>query len=319
MKWLFFLLFPYLLWHLLQQWPSHYLQIVTCDVGQGDAILLQFLSLQLLIDTGPNQQVLNCLEENMPMWDKRLEVVILTHFDDDHIGGVESVAKNYQISFVFLPLSEYKESAVYLEMQTALLALQSMGTKLKEPFLGQQIVFSEFSLTDQSKKQLSCVFLTPFQFEGGEYLSLEENALFVYQKTEKKLTRSSWDSLQHKISDNNGSIVLFCQFVDLKMLFVGDLESTREQALYDMSLLTRVDIQKIGHHGSKSSSSLSFMENLRPETSLISCGKNNKFNHPHQETLDTLSALRSRVYRTDLVGHIKINTDGLKYWLPSVE
>lgn len=314
MKILLFLLPLLLLWQLHQRWPSGQLEVVVCDVGQGDAILLSLFSLQLLIDTGPDDKVLKCLEENLPVWDRKLEGMLLTHYDEDHIGGVAAVLQNYQLGYVFLPLTEYKTSKVYLEMQQALIKALTQGTQLKQPFLGQQMVFSQFGLTDQAKYSLACTFLTPEHLDEVEQQFLEENQLWLWQKPEIELTISTWDSGRSKISNNNGSIALLCQFGAVKLLFTGDLESTRELAMVNSALLTRVDIQKVGHHGSKSSSSLPFMTMIRPETALISCGQNNKFEHPHQETLDTLAELNASIWRTDHAGSIKIISDGDHYW-----
>jgi competence protein ComEC len=73
------------------------LQIIACDVGQGDAILIQKNTTQILIDGGPNQSVLNCLGRHIPFWDKQIELVILTHPQADHYSGLIDVFKNYKV------------------------------------------------------------------------------------------------------------------------------------------------------------------------------------------------------------------------------
>src|SRR3989344_2631863 len=73
------------------------LHIVACDVGQGDAILIQKNTTQILIDGGPNQKVLDCLGRHMPFWDRTIEFVILTHPELDHYGGLIDVVKTYNI------------------------------------------------------------------------------------------------------------------------------------------------------------------------------------------------------------------------------
>jgi competence protein ComEC len=76
--------------------------VVVCDVGQGDAILATYKNIQLLVDMGPNnKKVLKCLENHMPFWDKTIEVVILTHGDSDHIGGLYDVIKSYKVKDFF--------------------------------------------------------------------------------------------------------------------------------------------------------------------------------------------------------------------------
>lgn len=78
--------------------PSKRVRVVFCDVGQGDATLVSHKNWQMLIDTGPNnKKVLSCLENNLPFWDKKIEVVVITHGDSDHAGGLADVSKFYKI------------------------------------------------------------------------------------------------------------------------------------------------------------------------------------------------------------------------------
>ncbi|MFA6369127.1 MAG: MBL fold metallo-hydrolase [Candidatus Shapirobacteria bacterium] len=82
--------------------PSKKVEVVFCDVGQGDAALVIYKSWQMMIDVGPNNKKgLKCLENNLPFWDKKLEVVLLTHGDSDHVGGLEDVSKFYKIEQMF--------------------------------------------------------------------------------------------------------------------------------------------------------------------------------------------------------------------------
>jgi len=74
------------------------LHVIACDVGQGDAILIQEKSNQILIDGGPNSKVLDCLGNYMPFWDKQIELIILTHPQADHYTGLIDVFKNYNVS-----------------------------------------------------------------------------------------------------------------------------------------------------------------------------------------------------------------------------
>lgn len=77
--------------------PSTKVEVIFCDVGQGDAVLVTYKNWQMLIDTGPNnKKVLTCLENNIPFWDKKIETVIITHGDNDHDGGLSDVLKYYK-------------------------------------------------------------------------------------------------------------------------------------------------------------------------------------------------------------------------------
>ena len=74
------------------------LHLIVCDVGQGDAIYLKTPSgKDILVDGGPNDSVLNCLNNNMPFWDRTLDLVVLTHPDADHISGLVSVLERYTV------------------------------------------------------------------------------------------------------------------------------------------------------------------------------------------------------------------------------
>jgi len=82
--------------------PSKNGKVVFCDVGQGDAILATYKNIQMLIDTGPdNKKVLECLNRHLPFWDKTIEVLIITHGDSDHIGGLNDLKKGYKIEKYF--------------------------------------------------------------------------------------------------------------------------------------------------------------------------------------------------------------------------
>jgi competence protein ComEC len=320
MKFVVTVLFCLLLWRELQvKWPDDVLHLVVCDVGQGDAILLSYGTAQILIDAGPNEKVVACLSDFLPFWDKKIDVLVLTHFDEDHIGGFKYLVQNYEIANVFLNLTEYKDSKTFLELQERLLAMQSFGSQIKQPFLGQQISFAKFTPSHQAKynsqPSLELTFLTPFAIDEAQVGVLEENKLFSWQKTETSLSAAKWQEMAVVESNNNGSIALIAQFDQLKILLLGDLETPREIALLERGLITQVDLQKVGHHGSKTASSLEFLQVSRPEMGLISCGLNNKFNHPHPEVLTNFQAITAEIWRTDAQGSIEILSDGQKFWL----
>lgn len=116
-------------------------------------------------------------------------------------------------------------------------------------------------------------------------------------------------------SINDNSIVLQVTFGDVKFLFAGDAENEAEQAiLRRFSKLVRSQILKVGHHGSKSSSTPEFIRAIAPSYALISCGLDNSFGHPRPQTLETLKTAGAKVYRTDLDGYVFIRTDGKKIW-----
>ena len=109
---------------------------------------------------------------------------------------------------------------------------------------------------------------------------------------------------------NNDSIVLKLKYKNAEFLFMGDLEKSIEKELLDKDI--KADILKVGHHGSDSSSSKEFIEKVNPSMSIISVGKNNKYNHPKKSTIETLNKNNSKVLRTDELGTIIVTSDGYK-------
>lgn len=94
-------------------WPTDKLKIIFCDVGQGDGALVIQNSFQMVIDTGPeNKKMLNCLENHMPFWDKKIEALIISHYDLDHIGGLKEIEKYYQVEQKFSSVNLVKNDVV---------------------------------------------------------------------------------------------------------------------------------------------------------------------------------------------------------------
>lgn len=110
--------------------------------------------------------------------------------------------------------------------------------------------------------------------------------------------------------NNEDSLVLQTSINDLRFLFMGDLEKEGEVQLLRNYPTIQTDVVKLGHHGSRTSSTAPFIEAINAKHSIISCGLNNHFNHPHPEVLETLENHRVRVFRTDQEGMIRYIWDG---------
>ena len=285
-------------------WWKDELTIVFCDVGQGDATLLSQGSTQLLIDAGPNNSVLDCLEKNMPFWDKKIEFFVLTHMDRDHIYGAPQVLDTFAVDYLFINPSNKKTSDFNL-LEEALSRKGGLNTRVIHTFIGQQIMFSDTIVTKVVSPDISFP-----QVEGQNYISSEttlsdENSNFQYEKLTKH-------------SENDLSIAIFIQFKDITIFLPGDLESKGELALLKSGLLKRVSVLKAGHHGSKSSSTPGFIEVLQPEITTISSGKNNAYNHPNPQVIDILTRFGSNIYQTQKSGQLVFTADGHKFWQTGV-
>lgn len=82
--------------------PDGKVRVVFCNVGQGDGIIISQNNFQMVIDAGPNnRKILGCLERQMPFWDKEIEIVVITHWDTDHSGGLSDLMQNYKIDSLY--------------------------------------------------------------------------------------------------------------------------------------------------------------------------------------------------------------------------
>ena len=103
-------------------------------------------------------------------------------------------------------------------------------------------------------------------------------------------------------NENNNSSVIYTELNNYKFLFLGDAGVEVEKDLIEKYNLQNIDVLKVGHHGSKTSYSKEFINEINPKYSIISVGKNNRYGHPDKEVLNTLED--SKIYRTDQNGSI---------------
>ncbi len=152
-------------------------------------------------------------------------------------------------------------------------------------------------------------------FNNNEYNDLEKKLILAlddknieYNKNLKMLNiaNNKLYFLNTKIYDNenDNSNVIYFSYDKYKFLFMGDALVDKEKDILEKYNLKNIDFLKVGHHGSNTSSSKSFINQINPKYSLISVGKNNKYNHPNRQVLDILK--NSKIYRTDIDGSIEI-------------
>lgn len=280
----------------IRAWPNAEGEVIFCNVGQGDGIIIQQGFSQIVIDAGPNNGLmLQCLEQHVPWWDQQLELVVATHPDSDHIGGLSTVVERYAIrELMLLPLS--KQSADFEALKKSV--SKNMGQKL------QQVVIPAPGLSRVFPLGMRVKVLAA----GISSVSRERAEQGSIVTTEKQL----WDIIQlHEsfvrdklIESNNESIVLFLDMGETSMLFTGDLEQEGEAALLEQGVLFPVDVLKVAHHGSKTSSTLAFIQKTQPEWSIVSAGVKNSYGHPHPEVVRRLVESGTNLLRTDQLGSI---------------
>ena len=118
---------------------------------------------------------------------------------------------------------------------------------------------------------------------------------------------------------NDTSLVLMVKYGERKILFTGDMESYAEKQLVEADIDLEADVLKVGHHGSYSSTSQLFLNEVDPEYGIICCGRNNEYGHPHDSPMNRLDRADVTLFRTDLMGDIVLVTDGdeLAFFLES--
>jgi len=243
-------------------------KVVFLDIGQGDSILFQQGRQQVLVDGGADTTVLMRLAEEMPWQDRRVDVVVATHPDKDHMGGVFEVVKRYEVGLV-------------------LLSPVPGSSQLQESWLNEL-------QRDLATKHIEVRFAN-----RGQHLALDGLTFSVL---------APWPELVASLhgETNDGSIVMRADYGDLSVLLTGDAELMEERALVaaDTDGKLRVDVLKVGHHGSKGSTSAAFLDAVRPKLAAISVGANNSYGHPTAQTLGRLAGITT--LRTDQLGSIRL-------------
>lgn len=256
--------------------PTKYLatRVTACDVGQGDAILVQHGTFIMLIDTGPDSSILKCLSQEMPFLSSKIDILILTHSDWDHIGGVEPVLESYRVGEVW---------------RTSWSDLSASGQRVQDRL-------------DNSQRTRLVKAGETFLIPGARFRILSG------EKTREEISQMNLPG----DSPNNRSISLWLQTESFGFLGMGDLECSMELAVVGWSLLNGIDILKASHHGSKTSSCADLIEKLHPETVIISADGGNKYGHPHPLPLENMIKIGAEVLRTDQLGTFSLESrDGV--------
>jgi competence protein ComEC len=254
--------------------PSQYLEVAFLDVGQGDAILITAPNRnQVLIDGGPDRSVIRALGEVMPFYDRSIDLVLTSHPDQDHIGGLLEVFDRYEVAGFIEPAFE-AETAVYQNL--------------------------EESVQEEQSSHLVAQAGTRITLGSGVVLDVIE------------ARPATWGPRGGKPDTNYSSIIAKLTYASTTFLFMGDAsEKLNKQLMATKKSELRADVLKVGHHGAKSSNSLAFLKLVKPEISVISVGAKNRYNHPSPETLDWLKAINTEVLQTKDLGTIKLKSDGV--------
>jgi len=258
--------------------PDGRLHLTVLDVGQGDAILIEAPTGAIaLIDGGPDPELgLRRLGEALPFWARDIKVLLLSHPHQDHVAGLPDVLVRHRVRLVL-----------------------HAGIAYDNPAYGQ-------FLTDAGEEPGGQLALA----RAGAVISLDANT-----RLELLYPTAADAALPLPDGDiNNASVVALLRHGAFTALLTGDAEAPIERLLLERDKIPPLDVLKVGHHGSDSSTTPALVEIGQPAVAIISAGARNEYGHPHAVTLDTLAdAGGIAVYRTDRDGSVEVVSDGRGY------
>ena len=230
--------------------PDGKLHVNFYDVGQGDAILIETPeNHQILVDGGPSSTILSKLSEDLPFYDKSLDMVVITHPHADHIDGLIDVLEHYSVNEVLMTGINYTSSD-YTELKNL---IKGKKISIKIAFSGQEISWGDGPIIK---------ILEPEKSLRGKRIENLNNSSIVlkieYESKAELLTGDFENSAQDKISS-------------------------------DYLTEFRANVLKVAHHGSKNGLSLRFLTAVKPEYVVISVGADNRYGHPAEDLLDLVS------------------------------
>ncbi len=279
------ILLNFLVWDQALERPGD-LSVLFLDVGQGDAAFVRFPNGRtMLVDGGERKPRFDCGERIICPYLRRiglqhLDVMVLTHADNDHVGGLPAVLEEFPVGLVLDSRARHitKTYCRFLELAHA-----------------PGVVYREVRAGDRLK-------ICP------------EVEVTVLHPTEEFVTEDG----DAPFGRNSASVVLRIKYGMVSFLLTGDIEEEAEEALLEGGCELGSTVLKVPHHGSKSSSILSFVRAVQPQVAVISVGRWNRFGHPGQEVLQRYQQFDVALYRTDQDGAVAISTDGRRLELETV-
>jgi competence protein ComEC len=253
--------------------PTGETRITVLDVGQGDAILVEGgAGGRMLVDGGPDpDRLIVELDRRLPPWDRRIDLLVLTHPHEDHVAGLPILLDRYRVGRVY-------------------------ETGMRGPGPG----YAAFA------RELAARGAPPLgSLATGSRITLDDIAFRVLWPDPGRVPREPPDAGR---GINDVSIVLLGEVAGRRFLLTGDVEDDVDPLLASRGI-PPVDILKVAHHGSGTASTPAFVDAVQPRVAIVSAGAGNPYGHPAKSTIDRLRDSGARVLRTDTDGSVAVTID----------
>lgn len=243
-----------LLWLAALTMPDDRLHVSFLDVGQGDAILIQTPADQkILVDGGPSPQAITLsLSKKLPFWDRSIDLLVLTHPQEDHLAGLIEVLQRYKVK-----------------------AVLDSGMGSDSPLYKQWLQL----IAEKKIKHYTAV--------AGQLISLGEGTNLEVLHPQASTFQITFSD----IDINESSVVLRLISGEASFLLTGDIGTVAEALLLSKGVSLDSTVLKVPHHGSKTGLIPEFLSSVDPKVAIISVGADNRFNHPNPETLEKLKGI----------------------------
>lgn len=256
-------------------------RFIAIDVGQGDAILIQTPDHQdILIDGGPSTAVVEKLGKFLVPGNRDIELMVLTHPHADHVNGLVAVTEQFTVRAVLLTNVRYR-----------------------------QIAYEAW--IDQLEKQKT---IRHIAVSGRRFMIGQAALDILWPGRDLSDGVIEHDDASHGGGVNDSSIVMRLTCGGSVAMLMGDASSEIEERILESGVDVKASLLKIGHHGSRFSSSPIFLDAVKPKTAVVSSGAGNRYAHPHPTTLLRLRRGAVEILRTDRAGDIIMASDGRGGW-----
>jgi competence protein ComEC len=248
-------------------------RITVLDVGQGDSILVEGgRGARMLIDGGPDpDRLIVELDRRLPPWDRRIDVLVLTHPHEDHVAGLPLLLERYRIGRIY-------------------------ETGMRGPGPG----YAAFARDLAGRAAPPHAILST-----GARIAVDDIRFRVLWPDPGRVPREPPDAGR---GINDVSIVLLGEVAGRRFLLTGDVEDDVDPLLAGRGL-PPIDVLKVAHHGSATASTPAFLDAVRPKVAIVSAGAGNPYGHPARSTIERLRATGADVLRTDTDGTVEVTID----------